>query len=102
LGDRSLRRHHGLAPAGPRRAARRAAALAVAGRRLQPVDDLRRLHQDRQHQPLGTLDHATMGLLEALRARIETRLAAAGLAVTGEEYLHSYSPDHSEPGSKSY
>ncbi|GAB3219271.1 hypothetical protein GCM10027447_01740 [Glycomyces halotolerans] len=48
------------------------------------------------------LDHATMGLLEALRARIETRLAAAGAAVTGEEYLHSYSPDHSQPGSKSY
>jgi len=48
------------------------------------------------------LDEATMALLAALRTRIEKRRNLAGLAITGEEYLYSYKPDHSKPGSLSY
>lgn len=48
------------------------------------------------------LDEFTMQLLEAMVGRIAARLAAAGLAVTGEEFLYSYRPDHSEPGSLGY
>jgi integrase len=48
------------------------------------------------------LDEATMGLLAALRSRIEARLGVAGVPVTGEEYLYSYQADHGKPGSASY
>jgi site-specific recombinase XerD len=48
------------------------------------------------------LDEATMGLLSALRGRIEDRLDAAGMPVTGEEYLYSYLADHSRPGTAGY
>lgn len=48
------------------------------------------------------LDEVTIGLLAALRARIEERLGFAGLTITGEEYLYSYKADHAKPGSLSY
>ena len=48
------------------------------------------------------LDHVTMQLIAEQIERIRHRRAELGLAVTGEEYLHSYVLDHSKPGSASY
>ena len=79
----------------------------IARSQLQDVDFERRLMFIDSSKVEGTsrwvaLDDLTLQLLEALRDRIEERLAAAGLAPTGEEYLYSYKPDHAKPGSVSY
>ncbi|WP_199043131.1 tyrosine-type recombinase/integrase [Glycomyces salinus] len=49
-----------------------------------------------------SLDATTLGLLGELRDRIAEKKAALGLTLTGEEYLYSYSPGHSKPGSLSH
>lgn len=49
-----------------------------------------------------SLDPATLDLLAQLRDRIAKKKAGAGLTITGDEFIYSYSPDHSQPGSLSY
>lgn len=79
----------------------------IARMQLQDVDFQRQMVFIDSTKVDGTarwvaLDEFTMRLLKALRDRIEDRLTTAGLALSGEEYLYSYKPDHSVPGSLSY
>lgn len=79
----------------------------IARAQLQDVDFERRLMFIDSSKVEGTarwvaLDDLTLQLLEALRSCIEERLRAAGLTLTGKEYLYSYKPDHAAPGSLGY